>query len=271
MPHATGKKPLDGVRVFLSREPDSHMARVLTLAGAKVAASSLCLYTPRAREDFAPQMERLAAGEYAWVCLSSPRTLAMIDAAGFDTASILASAVEHGTQIAVVGPTTAVSVFDRGQRADLTAGDPPSSAALVTSFANFVMLENRPILIPCASIAKETLPIGLRAIGWDVEVLHVYDTETADHLPEPMAEGLGGHLARDGMIDIFLVTSGSVARAAHTLFGEARPPAVALGEPSASMLRQLDWPTLAVCPSANMPDIIDTLARAASDIEEGRV
>ncbi len=270
MPQGSGQKPLDGVRVFLSREADSHMSRVLTLAGATVAAAPLCLYTPREYDALATQMERLAAGEYAWMCLSSPRTLAMIDAAGFDTAAILASAVRNGTQIAVVGPTTAVSVFDRGQRADLTAGDPPSSAALVTSFANFIMLEDRPILIPCASIAKETLPIGLRALGWDVEVLHVYDTETAERLPEAMAEGLGGYLARDGMTNLFLVTSGSVARAAHALFGEARPPAVALGEPSASMLKQLGWPTLAVCPSANMPDIIDTLARAASDIEEGR-
>ncbi len=270
MPQGSGKKPLDGVRVFLSREPDSHMARVLTLAGATVAAAPLCVYTPREHDALAAQMERLAAGEYAWMCLSSPRTLAMIDAAGFDTPAILASAVRNGTQIAVVGPTTAVSVFDRGQRADLTAGDPPSSAALVTSFSNFVMVEDRPILIPCASIARETLPIGLRALGWDVEVLHVYDTTTAGSLPEPMAEGLGGCLARDGMTNLFLVTSGSVARAASTLFGEVRPPAVALGEPSASMLRQLSWPTLAVCSSANMPDIIDALAAAANEIEAGR-
>lgn len=265
-------KPLDNVRVFLSREDDSPMVRALEAAGAQVSASPLCHYTARAHDELATSMERLERGEYSWLCLSSPRTLAMIAEAGFNVPALLSSAVEAGTRIAVVGPATAVSVFDAGQRAHLTAGDPPSSAALVDSFSRFVVTDDKPILIPCASIAKKTLPEGLRALGWQVEVLHVYDTDAANELPEVMSAAFDGAPSfEDTLVDIFLVTSGSVARAASALLearGIARPPAVALGEPSASMLRQLDWDTYGICPSAQMPDIIDTLATAAWHVRE---
>lgn len=275
--HAT--KPLSGVRVFVSRDDDSPMVRALEGAGAQIAASPLCHYTPRAREALAKHMGELAEGKYSWLCLSSPRTLAMISAAGFDVPSLLSSAVEAGTRIAVVGPATAVSVFDVGQRAHLTAGDPPSSAALVESFSRFVVTDDKPILIPCASIAKKTLPEGLSALGWQVEVLHVYDTDAAEELPEVMSEafaegdegGAGDVATGQKLLNLFLVTSGSVARAASALLEArdiARPPAVALGEPSASMLRQLDWATYGICPSAQMPDIIDTLASAAWRVRE---
>lgn len=258
------------MRVFLSRGGDSPMVRALEAAGAQVAASPLCHYTPRTRQELAASIERLERGEYSWLCLSSPRTLAMISAAGFDLPAVLSAAVEAGTRIAVVGPATAVSVFDVGQRAHLTAGDPPSSAALVESFSRFVVTDDKPILIPCASIAKKTLPEGLSALGWQVEVLHVYDTDAASELPEAMSAAFDEAQSPDDRLsDIFLVTSGSVARAASALLearGLERPPAVALGEPSASMLRQLDWDTYGICPSAQMPDIIDTLAQAGEKI-----
>lgn len=246
------------------------MVRALEGAGAQVAASPLCLYTPRASEDLAQSLARLERGEYSWLCLSSPRTLAMIGAAGFDVPALLSAAVEAGTRIAVVGPATAVSVFDAGQRAHLTAGDPPSSAALVESFSHFIVTDDKPILIPCASIAKKTLPEGLSALGWQVEVLHVYDTDAASELPEVMRGAFAdAQSSDDDVTDIFLVTSGSVARAASALLeahGIERPGAVALGEPSASMLRQLNWDTFGICPSAQMPDIIDTLAQAGEKI-----
>ncbi|MBR5950942.1 MAG: uroporphyrinogen-III synthase [Actinomycetaceae bacterium] len=262
---------LAGLRVFLSRESDSPMARALEAAGAQVAATPLCLYTARPQSDLAPSVERLARGEYSWLCLTSPRTLAMISEAGFDVPGVLSAAVTAGTRIAVVGPATAVSVFDAGQRAHLTAGDPPSSAALVKSFSRFVVTNDKPILIPCASIAKKTLPEGLGALGWQVEVLHVYDTDAASELPEVMSTAFEATQSPDAnLIDIFFVTSGSVARAASALLeknGIERPSAVALGEPSASMLRQLDWDTYGICPSAQMPDIIDTLAKAGEQIK----
>ena len=173
--------PLNGRRILLTRaKPDDAIARALRLAGAHVDALVLTVSTPLDSAQLDAARTRLADGEYAWVVFSSWRAARAV-IFSLPRARLL------GTRIAAVGEATARWVSDHaGASVDLTGAG--SAAALLECFPAAAS-GARPVLIPRSALAPDTLPDGLRALGWSVEAVDAYTTTPADaaDIPDDIA------------------------------------------------------------------------------------
>lgn len=248
--------PLDGVRILLTRaKSDDAIARALRLAAAQVDALALTVSTPLESAQLDEARDRLADGAYAWVVFSSWRAARAV-------VSALPQARSRGTRIAAVGQATARWVSDHaGVNADLTGKG--SAAALLECFAA-PSSGARPVLIPRSAAAPDTLPDGLRALGWSVEAVDAYTTAPAD-IGDCDADIAGNF--RAGHYDAAVLTASSQARALPPLLGLPPPSTrvVTIGAPTAATARRLG---IAVAAQASSPTpdaivraLIDALAR----------
>ena len=248
--------PLNGRRILLTRaKPDDAIARALCLAGAQVDALALTVSTPLDSAQLDAAHARLADGGYAWVVFSSWRAArAVVDA--------LPQAGSLGTRIAAVGEATARWISDHaGVSADLTGAG--SATALLECFPA-PSSDERPVLIPRSAAAPDTLPDGLRALGWSVEAVDAYTTAPAD-IGDCDADIAGNF--RAGHYDAAILTASSQARALPPLLGLPPPETrvVTIGAPTAATARRQG---IAVAAQASSPTpdaivraLIDALAR----------
>ena len=258
--------PLCERRILLTRaKPDDAIARALRLAGAHVDALALTVSTVLESARLDAARDRLADGEYAWVVFSSWRAARAV-------VSSLPRARSRGTRIAAVGEATARWISDHaGASVDLTGAG--SAAALL---ARFPAPDSgaRPVLIPRSALAPDTLPGGLRALGWSVEAIDAYTTApaTADDCDADIAGNF-----RAGRYDGAVLTASSQARALPPLLGLPPPSTrvVTIGAPTAATAREQG---IAVAAQASSPTpqaivraLTDALARPAhSDAPEER-
>ena len=140
---------------------------------------------------------------------------------------------------------------------DLTGAG--SAAALLQCFPAPSSHNARPVLIPRSALAPDTLPDGLRALGWSVEAVDAYTTTPA---------GVGDCDADiAGNFRAAVLTASSQARALPPLLGLPPPTTrvVTIGAPTAATARgqgivvaaQASSPT----PEAIVRALIDALAR----------
>lgn len=260
------RAPLSGRRILLTRvKPDDAIARALRLAGARVDALALTVSTPLDSAQLDAARDRLADGAYAWVVLSSWRAARAV-------AHALPRARSLGTRIAAVGESTARWISDHaGVSADMTGAG--SAAALLECFpapASGAHL----VLIPRSAAAPDTLPDGLRALGWSVEAIDAYTTTPAD--VGDIDADIAGNF-RAGCYDAVVLTASSQARALPPLLGPPPPSTrvVTIGAPTAATARgqgiavaaQASSPT----PDAIVRALIDALDRPAqADAPEER-
>ena len=249
-PHASA--PLHGRRILLTRaKPDDAIARALRLAGAQVDTLALTVSTPLDSAQLDAARDRLAHGAYAWVVLSSWRAARAV-------AYALPRARSLGTRIAAVGAATAQWTSDHaGVSADLTGAG--SAAALLECFPAPSSGE-RPVLIPRSAAAPDTLPDGLRALGWSVEAVDAYTTTPADVADIP--DEIAGYFPA-GHYDAVVLTASSQARALPPLLGMPPPSTrvVTIGAPTAATARR--W-GIAVAPQASSPTPV-AIVRALID------
>lgn len=244
--------PLSGRRILLTRaKPDDAIARALQAAGAHVDALALTVSTPLDSAQLDAARARLADGEYAWVVFSSWRAARAVAAA-------LPSAHSLGTRIAAVGEATARWISDHaGVSADMTGAG--SAAALLECFPAPAS-GARPVLIPRSAAAPDTLPDGLRALGWSVEAVDAYTTTPADAADIP--DDIAGNF-RAGHYDAAVLTASSQARALPPLLGMPPPSTrvVTIGAPTAATARRQG---IAVAAQASSPTP-DAIVRALID------
>ena len=165
--------------------------------------------------------------------------------------SALPQARSRGTRIAAVGEATAQWISDHaGVSADLTGAG--SAAALLECFPAPAS-GARPVLIPRSAVAPDTLPDGLRALGWSVEAGDI----NAD---------IAGNF-RAGHYDAAVLTASSQARALPPLLGLPPPETrvVTIGAPTAATARRQGI-AVAARSSSPTPDaivraLIDALTR----------
>ena len=258
--------PLSGRRILLTRvKPDDAIARALRLAGAQVDALALTVSTPLESAQLDAARDRLADGGYAWVVFSSWRAARAV-------VSGLPRARSLGTRIAAVGEVTARWISDHaGVSADLTGG---GSAAELLQYFPAPDSGARPILIPRSALAPDTLPDGLRALGWSVEAVDAYTTTPADAADIP--DDIAGNF-RAGHYDAAVLTASSQARALPPLLGLPPPSTqvVTIGAPTAATARRQGI-TVAAQASSPTPEaivraLIDALDRPAqADAPEER-
>ena len=244
--------PLNGRRILLTRaKPDDAIARALQAAGAHVDALALTVSTPLDSAQLDAARTRLADGEYAWVVFSSWRAARAV-IFSLPRARLL------GTRIAAVGEATARWVSDHaGASVDLTGAG--SAAALLECFPAAAS-GARPVLIPRSALAPDTLPDGLRALGWSVEAVDAYTTTPADAADIP--DDIAGNF-RAGHYDAAVLTASSQARALPPLLGMPPPSTrvVTIGAPTAATARRQG---IAVATQASSPTP-DAIVRALID------
>lgn len=113
---------------------------------------------------------RCAAGEYRWVVVSSANGATRL-VAGLRTPDDLG-----GARLCAVGPTTAEVLTSAGLQVDLV---PPRFVAESVVEAMDPPDPGDPsprVLVARAAIARDVVPDGLAAMGWEVDVVEAYRT-----------------------------------------------------------------------------------------------
>ncbi|MGH9152144.1 MAG: uroporphyrinogen-III C-methyltransferase, partial [Acidimicrobiales bacterium] len=176
------RRPLFGrtVVVTRARHQAPELARRLEAAGARVlVVPTIAVAGPA---DGGAGLERAASRlrTYSWVAFTSTNAVGRFfpllrDARAFGPA-----------RVAAIGQGTAEALARHGVVADLVPArsvaeglvevfpDPPDGGGTV--------------LLPRAAVAREALPDGLRARGWDVEVVEAYRTQPVTPPPSVLAE-----------------------------------------------------------------------------------
>lgn len=280
--------PLAGRRVLLPRaKPGDAIAAALVAAGARV----LCVGVTRAVAGPAePRMRaaaQLAAGHYAWVVLTSARTLdffALGSLSGREKTPPRAKADDAAlspgdtgrpsnapmhTGLAVVGAGTAQAVREQlGREPDLIAAG--SGAALLElpqlsrGPGRAAGAPGRRLLLPGSALSSPVLREGLAAAGWQVDAVPAYTMEPVRTVDLP--EGFAAEWASGGF-DAVVLVAGSSTRALLGLVGPP-PPAtrvVAIGAPTAAAARAAGLRVDAVAARPTPEAIRDALATTLPD------
>jgi uroporphyrinogen III methyltransferase / synthase len=164
------RRPLFGRRIVVTRarEQASDLAARLRALGAQpIEVPTIRIGAPAdAGEALRKAAAALAAGEYTWVVFTSPRAVEQVMPLLRD-ARVLA-----GTGVAAIGPGTAAALRSRGVAADVVPSEYVAESLLEALPAGAGR-----VLLPRAAVARDVLPDGLRARGWEVDVVEAYRTE----------------------------------------------------------------------------------------------
>lgn len=261
------RETLAGLRVALPRlKSDDAIAAALKTAGAQVDTFALTQTVPIESAQLEQVRERLAAGYYAWVVLSSWRaaqavlpqlnTLALASEAATRESSTKQSldrasqpdsiqqpgSIHGATRLAVVGQSTAdwvnthcalkPTLVGAGSAAKLLEvfPTPPATPAAASTATTPT------ICLPQSQLAAPTLAQGLSQLGWQVDAVAAYTTVPLPQLP--------AHLKTQwqaGAWDAVVVTAGSSAQALLQLLGP--PPkktaVVSIGQSTSARCREL--------------------------------
>ena len=287
-PHEAAGAPLAGRVVLLPRAKErDRIASALERAGAEVPRAAVTRTVPGDAVALEATARRIAAGEAAWLVLTSARTIDalapyLLAEAGIgsatgnrghhddsgdsnthvDAAPRRARATSPGqrelaaaispVRVAVVGPATARAWAElAGATPDLVARG--SATALLkepalTGGPGAAPGTARRLLLPASALADPALGDGLRRAGWEVERVAAYTTVTADTCDLP--PGMGSTWATGG-VDAVVLTAPSSTRAVLELLG---PPLsttrlVAIGATTAAAARDLGLPVAATASS----------------------
>jgi uroporphyrinogen III methyltransferase/synthase len=167
-------RPLLGRRVVVTRareQASDLVARLTALGAATIEVPAIAVHDPAdGGKALAAAVDRLAAGDYAWLVVTSPngarRVLAALRDRGRDARAL------GGVRLAAIGPGTA----DVLAAANLVADLVPSRFVAESLVEAFPAGDGR-VLLARAAVARDVLPDGLAAKGWDVEVVDAYRTE----------------------------------------------------------------------------------------------
>jgi len=205
------RRPLFGRRVVVTRTraQASELSAGLRDLGAEAIEVPLIETHDPADGGAALRVAAERLGTYDWVVVTSPNGAARLLAAVPDARTFGAA------KVAAIGPGTAAALAAGRIRADLVP----------ERFVAEALLEAFPpgpgrVLLARAAVARDVLPDGLRAGGWEVDVVEAYRTASAPISEEQRAAVAGA--------DVITFTSSSTVDAfVGALGAEALPPMVA--------------------------------------------
>jgi uroporphyrinogen III methyltransferase/synthase len=212
------RRPLFGRRVLVTRTRDQASELVASLRQLGADPIELPVIEVADPVDGGAALRACATrlSSYDWVVVTSPngarRLLAAVADAGLDARAFGAAS------LAAIGPGTARALAEGGLRADLV---PTTSIAesLLEALPDPPLAGGR-LLLARAAVARDVLPDGLRARGWQVDVVDAYSTVAATLTAEQR------HAA--SVADIVTFTSSSTVTRLVDLVGrEAIPQTVA--------------------------------------------
>lgn len=244
------RETLAGLRVALPRlKSDDAIAAALKTAGAQVDTFALTQTVAIESAQLEQVRERLAAGYYTWVVLSSWRAtqavLPQLNTLALAPASAPAphSPTSAPTHLAVVGHSTADWVNTHCTLKPTLVGA-GSAAKLLEIFPTPPARQATPtgptgqatICLPQSQLAAPTLAQGLSQLGWQVDTVATYTTAPLAQLPAHFKTQW-----QAGAWDAVVVTAGSNAQALLQLLGP--PPkktaVVSIGQSTSARCREL--------------------------------
>jgi uroporphyrinogen III methyltransferase/synthase len=237
-------RPLFGRRVVVTRarEQASEAVALLRDLGAEVVELPMIEFVEPADGGAAL---REAAGRLAgfdWVVFTSANAVERLFAVVRDARAFGAA------RVAVVGAKTAEALARHGVAADLV---PPHfvAEALLDAFPS----GTGTVLLPRAEVARDVLPDGLGAKGWQVEVVDAYRTVPA----RPGAP----ELERAGGADAVMFSSSSTVKN-FLAVAERVPPVVAcIGPVTARAAEAAGLHVDVVADESTVRSLVDALAR----------
>lgn len=254
-------RPLFGRRIVVTRarEQVSELREQLEVLGAEVIELPSIQIEPL---DFAvPDLT-----PYSWLVFTSPNGVQAFFERGIAPAGLDARALA-GLRVAGIGPGTQRALAGWGITADLVpprfvaesmveAFPPPGSGIGPVHEAGSGVGGPTRVLIPRAAQARDVLPDGLRAKGYEVEVLPVYRTTQVAPDPIELAR------LRRGEADVLTFTSSSTVRNFHDAVGaipDPQPLVICIGPVTADTARSLGYRVDAVAEEHTINGLVNTL------------
>lgn len=174
-PGTPAGKPLDGVRVLITRSPERSLPLVAALQEAGAQAVLLPLIDfERAADQHSLDVacDALGAGAFEWLVVTSATTVHVLLAKAAERGLSLRQWIPAGTRIAAVGPASRNLLERAGLPVELTPRDEQSAAGLLEVWPAGA----GKVLLPQADIAPARLAEGLTAAGCLVTAVTAYRT-----------------------------------------------------------------------------------------------
>ena len=252
----SAQKPLAGWRVLVPRGGpwgDSVAADLRAKGASPVVAAMINFAATADAPALERALERLAAGEFDWMTVTSATTV--------DVLSAQRAVVPPTTRVAAVGENTAAALTAAGYHVDLVPAEDNSARGLLAEWeaATQGVVPLR-ILTLRSEIAKPLLTEGLRRIGHDVESVVAYRT-VGVAVPEKVVEDV-----RAGLVQAILVTSGSVAQQVQEQLGPIPESTLvaAIGPQTARDARDYGLRVDVIAAERTAASLIEAVAAAAS-------
>jgi len=241
-------KTLAGRTVLVTRplEQSAELVRALERRGATAILAPAIELGPSRSAALTRALRELAAGEYAWITLTSPRTVEML------VANLRPREVR--AKVAAIGEGTAVA-FRRFAR-----HDPDLVPRVYTTLGlarAFPRGQGR-VLCARADIAPEGLEEVLAAKGWSPERVEAYRTRLARSLPKEARDAL-----RRGEVDAVTFTSASTVRGFVRALGAVKgtPKVVCIGPVTSREAREHGFSVSAVATPHTIAGVVQALER----------
>ena len=206
------QRALFGRRIVVTRtrrQASALSARLLELGALPIEVPTIAI---EAAADGGAALrdgvDRLRAGQYDWLVLTSPNGVERLFEAIPDSRDVRA-------RVAAIGPGTAAALAERRVVADLV----PEAFVAESLLEAFPAGPGR-VLLARAAVARDVLPDGLAAKGWDVDVVEAYRTVPAQ-IREEQLEAL------DAADAVTFTSSSTVARFVELVGRDRVPPVVA--------------------------------------------
>lgn len=242
-------RPLAGKTVLLTRpaEQAAELVRPLERRGARVILAPAIELVPSRSPALKRALRELSEGAYAWITLTSPRTVEIL-AANLRPREVRA-------KVAVVGEGTAEAFRRWARREPDLVPRTYTTLGLARAFPR----GSGRVLCPRADVAPEGLEEAVERKGWSPERVEAYRTRLARSLPKEAREAL-----RRGEVDAVAFTSASTVRGFVRALGAVRgnPKVVCIGPVTAREARAHGLRVTAVANPHTMAGLVAALERA---------